>query len=261
MTLNADDTLALDGFRWHPCEPGDRFAPASCRVLQRLTRSADHRGEVCHVAVGDKECLLKLRDMQRFGQRIAATLGRSPLHHESQMMRAARQAGLPVPQPLALGVKRGLGGVNAVALLIEWLPGHRTLREQLGNDSAEIYARLLGRVRNAGFADRDFGVGNILIPASTPDATWIDLEATFRAAPADPTATVFTCAAALTSWWVATGGDANAYQRLFDTIRAHTPEPHGGWPALFPRLNARITRRIAKQLRHERITTAPPPLQ
>ena len=70
-----------------------------------------------------------------------------------------------------------------------------------------------------------------------------------------------TVAAALVSWWVATGEHTRWFQATFSSVLDLLPEPQGGWAASLPSLNQTLDRRMSKQLRHGRINHAPEPLR
>ena len=247
---------------------------AALSVVDSLNRSGDRRGRVLHVTDGRNHYLLKLRSFTRLKDQLAATCGRSSLNREATMLTEAGSARLPVAELVGQGARRSCGLIREQGLLTAWLADRTSLRQSVAaatqvKDEAAIeaarraYIRLLASVRHAGLGDRDFGVGNVLVQerGNAPfEPVWTDLEAVFRASARDGAATGDTVAAALVSWWVATGGHTRWFEATFRSVLELLPEPEGGWTAALPRLNRTVERRMVKQLRHSRIDRAPAPL-
>ena len=287
------DRLIEPGRKYHginaASRPGPRifctsdmdWQPANAAVLPAgelimtiaLTRADDRRGAVLRVVRGDREYMLKRRVYGRIGQRLWATLGRSPLDNEFAMMQAARSAGLATAAPIALGRRRHGVLIREQALLADWVNDCQPLRQFVvaatqAQDESRIhtaqdaYAALAGRVRRAGMADRDFGLGNVLVREREQplQPIWTDLEAAYHARANDGCATCDTVAAAMVSWWVATQGHEPWFETMFASMCRYLPEPRNGWASVLMKLNRSIETHMAKQLRHERIDRAPPPL-
>lgn len=269
--MNTIDTSTL---HWTFVD-GATIPAVTLSIVDSLNRSDDRRGRVLHLTDGHNDYLLKLRVFHSLKDRLAATWGRSSLARESTMLTAARLADVPTTELIGLGTRRKRGLIHKQGLLTAWLTNHMSLRQRvLAATQAEdetaieaarrVYIDLLARVRRAGLGDRDFGVGNVLVQqgSNAPyEPIWTDLEAAFYASPHDSTATGSTVAAALVSWWVATGEHTRWFQATFSSALDLLPEPQGGWAALLPSLNQTLDHRMSKQLRHGRINHVPGPLR
>jgi len=102
-------------------------------------------------------------------ERAKARLGRAPAAREWRMLTAMRAAGIPVPEPLALGTLAN--GDRLLAL--QWIDG-TPLAEALRDapaarrDLLAALAALVRRVHETGFVHGDLHAGNVLVAARGP---------------------------------------------------------------------------------------------
>ena len=263
-------------FRFVDSRGRPTLVDADLVVVETLKGGGSGQRCALRVASGEQEMAMKVVLLRRFGQRLAAMVGRSGPRREFSMIRLASSAGLPVPRPVACGCLRRLGAPIAEAVLSEWIDDGVLLRDvvrQAVSDvdsetfqrAATTYAAMIGRVRQAGFADADFGAGQLLLPDAAGQAAFdpvcVDLEAWFQAEPHDADATCSTLAAALVSWWVAVSGDQQRYDATVELIRDRVPEPAGGWRRIEGTLNQQVRNRMAKQIRKRRVADEPAPVR
>ena len=258
-------------FRFVDCHGEPAPFEIDLDVLDTVKGGSSDRRRVLRVTDGRREMAMKITSLPRIGGKVATMLGRGRLRHEISMARLATETGLRALRPVAYGVVRRLGVPIAEAMLSEWIPNGVLLRQVVrqavaaGDDgavarAAGCYVDMIGRIREAGLADADCGTGQLLVNADSGaalDPIWIDLEASFPADPHDADATGRTLAAALVSWWVATGGDQSRYEQTARLISGRLPEPTGGWRRVEEVVDQSVRRRMAKQIRKRRIDDYP----
>ena len=102
-------------------------------------------------------------------ERVKAAVGRAPADREWDALAALHAAGLPVPEPLALGALADGDRLLAMEwvegkLLLDALPADRAARRTLLRALGELVARVHG----AGWVHGDLHAGNVLIAAQGP---------------------------------------------------------------------------------------------
>ena len=243
----------------------------SVTIVEYLRGGPDDARCTAFVELGSRRLVMKSHRWRRLRRRITATLGRSSLNNEMVMLHRARTAGFATAQLFAHAVQRRLALISRKVLLTirvddhvsldEWLRA-ATVRDEPSSftEARQALATLLGRVRSAGLADRDFGAHNLLVQkdADLPsEVIWVDLEAAYPASPQDADATCRTVGAALANWWICTGENQDRLVGAFASIRQHVPEPRGGWGNGTRRVNAVIFRRVDRQVRSGRAGRIP----
>ena len=251
---------------------GERIGPDSLHVVE-CVKGADRPRSAWRVSDGQNVYLMKLRRLASTTRRFRATFGRSYLRNEATMTPLADDAGLPVPRIAGSGRRTRWGLITHEALLVEWLDNHTSVGELVADaydrdDGSTLdrlrcaTAMLLAQVRQAGLADKDFGVHNLMTPSSAPDPgarkiVWVDLERVYLASPTDAPATCGTVGGALVRWWLATRGDQSQLEAMFGTIRVELPVPDGGWPDLMGAVNDDLQRRAANAIRRGQVDRKP----
>ena len=180
------NVVSLNDRSWAIVADADRIPAPDASLFD-----ADHwraRGAVVGEATGRGQALMLdtpfgaavLRPYLRGGQaaRISRDrylwlgLERTRAVHEFRVLAGLRDLELPVPAPLAAGVRR-TGPVYRCALLMERIPDARPLGERLGDDDVAWPAigRCICRFHQAGLDHADLNANNILLDAD--DKAWL----------------------------------------------------------------------------------------
>ncbi len=219
---------------------------------------------------GKYKLIMKSHRWLRLQRRLTATMGRSLLSNEMAMLHRAQAVGFKTAKLFAYGTRRRLGLIAQQVLLTFHIDGHQSLDSWLRTSdisgcsiASQSLAKLLGQVRSAGLADRDFGAHNLLVLSNTnqPDnPVWVDLEAAYSAQPRNANATCCTIGAALANWWICTGEKQDQLIAVFDVIKQHVPQPNTGWKIATNHINRIIAKRVDRQVRRNRANRLPDPL-
>ena len=156
------------------------FRPDYWRERRQWTPVPGGRGEGARIGEGGQWFL---RHYLRGGKAALVSrdrylflgAGRVRPFAEFRLLASMREAGLPVPRPIAASYRRS--GLSYTAdLITEWIAEARTLPQALGSasDPSKIMARVgsvLARFHRAGIAHADLNANNILIAADS--AVWL----------------------------------------------------------------------------------------
>ncbi len=221
--------LKLDDFKFKDAAG----KPARLVLGECLKAEPGEPRRAYRVTCNDEPALLKVQQVTDRKRRY--------LEREAQALAATRRADLPVPCVLATG-KRGRA---ESALVLQWFDGRRPLRDAAPDERGRaVLTDMLGRVRLAGFADKDFGAHNLLVDDAL-DVVWVDLERAYEASPDDADATMRTCGAALASWWIATKGNPSELAACFADLQHRAPEPQDGWQVILEPINQYMHKKVA----------------
>lgn len=259
----------LRNMTWRDAERRRIETPTIERIA---TLKADEgRGEVWHASFNGQPVVIKLRRYRS----LRLMVGRTLLRQEGLMMRWAADAGLPVPCVIAEG-RGGLPGLTwREALVMERIEGE-LLRDRVRaaaaagdakalDAAADVFTRLLGRIRHAGFCDFDAGVGNVMIRKGEP--VWIDLEAATNVVWYTKKGSHVTLptesmgSAALVSWWVNSRGDQRSYERVFHWFMERCMNAPDVIPDFEEVVERFVSVEVEKQIKYGRIDRAPAPLK
>jgi len=198
--------------------------------------------------------LLKLQRFDTIKSILRATRGESYLDREAAVTQAAQEAGLPVNRLRGRAWRRRLGFMVEQGLIWTWIDDATPIYT---SRHAEIVAELFGRMRLAGFADKDFGAHNLLLDAEGR-IYWTDLERAYRASVDDADATARSAGSLLASWWEASGGDTEAARVLWRAIQSAAPMPAGGWHATVAQVNQSMMKKCEQLMARNRLKAMPP---
>jgi len=182
--------------------------------------------------------------------------GRSYPDHEAAMLKGACEAGLLVPKLLGHARRRRLGVIvehglilsyflNAIPMRDRLLDAQHRHDDQTMHRLASQMIDVMAPMRQAGFADKDFGVHNLLLLEDGP-VVWSDLERSYHARPGCPTGSIQTAGSALASWWVSTHGDQLMLQQTFEQMIQRLPTPENGWPTVLKELNLYTAHKVQR---------------
>ncbi|MFG6668113.1 3-deoxy-D-manno-octulosonic acid kinase [Halomonas sp. HNIBRBA4712] len=179
LILHDVDSLSDEA---HSHQPGAwLFDPEHWRRQQRVTGQAPGRGESLFIDRGAEQWVL--RPYRRGG--LAAQVSekrylwlgaeRTRAFRELRLTAALFDQGLPVPRPVAAGVRR-LGASYEAALITVRIEGARALASRLSEGSAdeallERVGEMIARFHNSGLDHVDLNARNILI--DDQDAPWL----------------------------------------------------------------------------------------
>jgi len=269
------DTLAEMSWSFR-CD-GKTMSVGAMTIADSFKPYANKNRSSYHARDGSSSYFIKLHHWRRLKRRLQATFNRSVINKEWRMLAVAADRGLRVPQRIAFGRRQTMGLITHQAMLLEWIADKSQLLSQTqdlakSKDHERMGAVLallsehLKRMREAGLADRDCGLHNLLAPdvlrvaPSLEHTVWIDLEAACEAPPDDPHATAFTVGGALNDWWTACDSSEYWFRQAISRITTCLPEPRGGWPRALRAADAIVRNQVAKMIRYGRLEHFPPPL-
>ncbi len=247
------------------------------RMLSRIKGDPQDARHVFKVSDGSQIMVMKMQRTTPWRRWLRPRARRVSLLNEMRMLRDAAEARLPVPSVLAQGSHRRMGMCFGWAILMPWLDGYCRMQDwvrsaALRGDVATvrtgrwIVVDLLGRIRKAGFADRDFGLHNVMVRVDAHnssqafDAHWLDLEFAHRAAASDEQVNADTIGGMLANWWVNTRGDEQEHLAMARELTKKLMTRVCSTRLGVERVNVAMSRRIERAVRRSKFDRPPPPL-
>lgn len=248
------------------------------RMLSRIKGDPQDARHVFKVSDGCQIMVMKIQRTMPWRRWLRPRARRVSLLNEIRMLRDAAEAQLPVPSVLAQGSHRRMGMCFGWAILMPWLDGYCRMQDWVRSAAVRgdvetvragrwIVVDLLGRIREAGFADRDFGLHNVMVRVDAHnssqafDAHWLDLEFAHRAAACDEQVNADTIGGMLANWWVNTRGDEQEHLSMARELTKKLMTRVCSTRLGVERVNVAMSRRIERAVRRSKFDRPPPPLE
>lgn len=235
---------------------GRTIRPNRMVIGRCIKYTPDYARHVYQIMLDGELAILKLQDLKTPRSFWRTIRGQSYHDRETAMLADARASGLLVPHLLGSARRRWLGVTVKHGLLFSFFDHATNMRDRLleaqqRHDDKTM--RLLASqmvdtmvsIRQAGFADKDFGVHNLLL-LNDGRVVWSDLERSYHAAPSSPIGNIQTAGSALASWWVSSAGDQKMLQGIFQQMVQRLEKPDDDWPIIVEKLNLYMMRKVQR---------------